>query len=273
MHAMTEIHRRREAVSSVPQPLIVKDVSKAYGGVTALQEVSFELFRDEILGIVGPNGAGKTTLIDVLTGIQRGDSGEVLLEGRRLEGGASERALAGLSRTFQHPQLSGELTVGENVGLGLLRLQAPRSWTGMALQMLGSMLPPFRSERGLNDQIAVETGRKIGLENLGAEMASTSFGTEKLAEVGRALISRPSVLLMDEPFAGLGKAEIDCILDAVERWRQNALGMIIVDHNIDLLSAICDRLLVLDSGIVIACGPPGEVFSNPEVQKAYFGGE
>lgn len=267
------MNKVREAAASSPRPLIARGLSKTYGGVTALHDVSFELLQGEILGVVGPNGAGKTTLIDVLTGIQTGDSGEVVLQGNRLEGGASERALAGLSRTFQHPQLSGELTVGENIGLGLLRLHTSRSWIGMALQMMRSMFPTVKSGRDANDPITIEIGRKIGIEGLCEDMASTSFGTEKLTEIGRALISQPSVLLMDEPFAGLGKSEIDRVVDAVERWRQNALGVIIVDHNIDLLSGICDRLLVLDSGIVIACGRPSEVFSSPHVQKAYFGRE
>ena len=267
------LKRRADAAESAVRPLTVKGVSKTYGGVTALQDVSFELLQGEILGIVGPNGAGKTTLIDVLTGIQTGDSGEVALEGRPLTGGASERALAGLSRTFQHPQLSGELTVGENVRLGLLRIIAPGSWTRMALQLLWSMGAFDKGGRDANEAATIEIGHKIGLESLDEEMANTSFGTEKLAEIGRALISQPSVLLMDEPFAGLGKTEIGRVIDAVEGWRRDALGMIIVDHNIDLLSGICDRLLVLDSGMVIACGPPAEVFASLQVQKAYFGGE
>jgi len=251
-------------------PLTVKGVSKTYGGVTALQNVSFELAHGEIMGIVGPNGAGKTTLIDVLTGIQAGDSGEVCLEGRALFGSASDRALAGLSRTFQHPQLSEGLSVGENVALGLLRLSAPRSWTGMAIRVAHDL---FSSAQSQVDEATLSVARKIGLSGLDEEMGSASFGTEKLAEIGRALVSRPSVLLMDEPFAGLGKAEINRVIDAVERWRPHALGVIVVDHNIDLLSKMCDRLLVLDSGSVIACGPPREVLAQPEVQKAYFGRE
>ena len=255
-------------------PLVVRNMNKAYGGVKALQDVSFDLLNGEILGIVGPNGAGKTTLIDVLTGIQNADSGQVLLEGQILKGAASERALAGLARTFQHPQLSTELTVGENVGLGLLRLSAPRSWAGMTILMIRSMLPSPISHKPRQDELAIrETGVRVGLQNLEEEIANSSFGTEKLAEIGRALISKPSVLLMDEPFAGLGKTDIDRVIDAVEQWRLHALGVIIVDHNIDLLSKICDRLLVLDSGVAIACGPPNEVLAEPHVQKAYFGGD
>lgn len=181
----------------------------------------------------------------------------------------------GLARTFQHPQLLAELTVGENVGLGLLRLNTPRSWVGMAVLMVRSMLPfPWRRKgRGHNGGVVQEAALKVGLEDLEEEMASASFGTEKLAEIGRALISKPSILLMDEPFAGLGKTDIDRVIDAIEQWRPHALGIIIVDHNIDLLSNICDRLLVLEAGVAIACGPPKDVLSEPQVQKAYFGGD
>lgn len=216
-------------------PFAVKGMSKTYGGVKALQGVSFDLLPGELLGIVGPNGAGKTTLIDVLTGIQSADSGEVLLEGHPLEGPASERALAGLSRTFQHPQLSMELNVGENVGLGLLRSRAPRSWAGMTGLLVRSMFSWAGRQRERDDAQSVrETARRVGLVSLEEETANVSFGTEKLAEIGRALISKPSVLLMDEPFAGLGKTEIDRVIEAVERWRPHALGIMIVDHNIDL---------------------------------------
>jgi ABC-type branched-subunit amino acid transport system ATPase component/ABC-type branched-subunit amino acid transport system permease subunit len=266
--------RRLKSSRGETAPLVAKDMNKTYGGVTALQDVSFELLNGEILGIVGPNGAGKTTLIDVLTGIQSADSGQVLLEGQALEGVASDRALAGLSRTFQHPQLSTELTVGENVGLGLFRLRAPRSWTGMTVLMIRSMLTFLRNRKGREDEFAIQgIALRVGLQNLNEEVGNVSFGIEKLTEIGRALISKPPVLLMDEPFAGLGKTDIDRVIDAIERWRPHALGVIIVDHNIDLLSKICDRLLVLDSGAVIACGPPYEVLSEPHVQKAYFGGE
>jgi branched-chain amino acid transport system ATP-binding protein len=263
------------SVQGTASPLVVKKMSKAYGGVRALQDVSFNLLDGEILGIVGPNGAGKTTLIDVLTGIQSADSGQILLEGQILEGPASERALKGLARTFHHPQLSAELTVGENVGIGLLRLNTPRSWAGMTILMIRSMLPsPWgQKRRGDDGDVVAETALKVGLEDLEEEIASASFGTEKLAEIGRALISKPSVLLMDEPFAGLGKSDIERVIDAIEQWRLHALGVIIVDHNIDLLSKICDRLLVLDSGVAIACGPPKDVLSEPQVQKAYFGGD
>ncbi len=256
-------------------PLVVKKMNKSYGGVRALQDVSFELVHGEVLGVVGPNGAGKTTLIDVLTGIQSADSGQILLEGQLLEGLASERALAGLARTFQHPQLSPELTVGENVGLGLLRLRTPRSWAGMAGMIVWSMLPSqWRRKKNLDDVgIIRKIALDMGLLGLEEETSSASFGTEKLAEIGRALISKPSVLLMDEPFAGLGKTDIERVLEAIEQWRFHALGAIIVDHNIDLLSKICDRLLVLDAGIAIACGSPKDVLSEPQVQKAYFGGD
>jgi ABC-type branched-subunit amino acid transport system ATPase component len=233
------------------------------------KEKSYKIF------VAGPYHAGKTTLIDVLTGIQSADSGQILLESQILEGPASERALTGLARTFQHPQLSAELTVGENVGLGLLRLSTPRSWAGMAILMIRSMLPSSwrRKRRGHDGGVVAEIALRVGLADLEEEIAGASFGTEKLTEIGRALISKPSVLLMDEPFAGLGKTDMDRVIDAIEQWRLRALGVVIVDHNIDLLSKICDRLLVLDSGVAIACGPPKDVLSEPQVQKAYFGGD
>jgi ABC-type branched-subunit amino acid transport system ATPase component len=144
----------------------------------------------------------------------------------------------------------------------------------MAVLMVRSMMSSPKSHKRREDELITrETASKVGLQQLEEEIGNVSFGTEKLTEIGRALISSPSVLLMDEPFAGLGKTDIDRVIEAIELFRLHAFGVIMVDHNIDLLSKICDRLLVLDSGVAIACGPPDEVLSEPHVQKAYFGGD
>jgi ABC-type branched-subunit amino acid transport system ATPase component/ABC-type branched-subunit amino acid transport system permease subunit len=263
--------------------LRISSISKRFGGLQALSQVSFEVKEGEIVGIVGPNGAGKSTLVDIITGVQEADSGDVTLTGIQLTQGPAFRAHLGISRTFQHPQLAQGLTVLENIRLGYLRVSAPRSWSGLFIWFLRNMVFRDRGEPGgvmSNKEILTEGGN-AAIENefsllsksLNAVVTDVSYGTEKLTESVRALVSSPLLLMMDEPFAGLDSASIEAIWRILRCWRSRGLGAVIVDHNVDVLRDMCDRIIVLNYGQVIAEGRPHEVLQNPEVRKAYFGDE
>ena len=277
--SLTEASRRQKApepeMSTGETLLTVKGINKGYGGLQALAEVSFEVRQGEILGIVGPNGAGKSTLIDIVTGIQEPDSGQVILDENECTEGPAFRAHRGMSRTFQHPLLAPSLTVLDNIRLGYLRDRAPRSWPGLFAWFLKNMAFGERGQVGrvVSREVEVEDHFLLLSKFFDTLVTDVSHGTEKLAESLRALISSPTLLIMDEPFAGLDAASIDSIGRTLRLWRSKGLAAVIVDHNVDVLRDMCDRMVVLNHGQVIAVGRPCDVLANPAVRRAYFGDE
>ena len=263
--------------------LTVNNISKRFGGLIALNQVSFEVKEGEILGIVGPNGAGKSTLIDIVTGIQLADSGNVFLYHSQLNQGPAMRAFLGISRTFQHPLLAQELSILENVRLGYLRNNAPHTWHGMFLWFLKNMLFKVSIEAKINqreggvlpncDASVVERSFMMIDGAWQTVVSDVSYGTEKLAESIRSLVSSPILMILDEPFAGLDHSSIEELEKIIRFWCSKGLGVAIVDHNIDVLRGMCDRMVVLNFGNVIADGQPQEVLQNPKVREAYFGEE
>ncbi len=263
--------------------LRVSNISKSFGGLRALINVSFEVREGEILGIVGPNGAGKTTLVDIITGIQEQDSGELMLGVTRLTEGPAFRAHLGISRTFQHALLAEELTVRDNIELGYLRNRAPRGRIGLLIWFLRNMiscdkgmLREVRSKKSIlqvSDELAIESEFQLLSKSLDTVVTDVSYGIEKLTESIRALVSSPPLLVMDEPFAGLDFKSVEPLWKVLWEWRSKGLAAVIVDHNVDLLRDICDRMIVLNYGQMIAEGTPHQVLENPEVRKAYFGDE
>lgn len=268
--------------------LDVEEVSKSYGGVQAVSNVSFRLRRGEILGIVGPNGAGKTSLVDVLAGVQTGDAGKVLINGTPASPGVASRARMSLSRTFQHPQVASELTVGENVALGYLRDRSPPGWVGMFLWFVRALVRGDRRKLqdpgedsdceakqnvrdGLNRQARGKLDILLSEELRESQMLNVSYGTEKLAEIARALVSRPDIILMDEPFAGLDGGSIEIVCGILKQHASQGVGLVIVDHNLDILQGLCTRMIVLDQGEKIADDVPDIVLQDERVRVAYFG--
>ena len=258
--------------------LHVDNVSKRFGGIQALRSVSFEVGEGEVLGIVGPNGAGKSTLVDVITGLQTADSGRVVLDGVDLRERTAARAASGMARTFQHPLLAPALSIRDNVELG--RASAGVSKTGLAMfaWFTSSMLRGRGHDCTSNEALGAPRGAGIEArvaallaQNWGAAASEVSYAVEKIAEIGRALIASPRVLIMDEPFAGLDRESVRTVWDVFLRSRSERLGTIVVDHNVDLLRDICDRIVVMDQGAVIAQGAPAAVLLRPEVRRAYFG--
>jgi len=241
------------AAPAIGEPVLtVSGVGVRYGGVVALEDVSFEVREGEILGLIGPNGAGKTTLVDAMSGYAR-CTGSVTLEGSSLDGKAPHhRSRAGLGRTFQGIELYDDLTVRENVVVGTTAaLTRSRGAEAPDLDRLFTIL-----------ELSAVADRPV---------AELSQGRRQLVSVARALAGRPHVVLLDEPAAGLDSAESHWLGDRLRAARAGGITVVMVEHDMGLVLDVCDRIVVLDLGKVIAVGTPEEIKTNPDVVKAYLG--
>jgi branched-chain amino acid transport system ATP-binding protein len=233
-----------------------------YGNVVALNDVTFSVQRGELMGLIGPNGAGKTTLIDALTAYTRPTSGEVVFEGAAARGVRPHRlARRGLIRTFQSVELFDDLTVQENLAVAA----QPPSLLGALGAVFG-----LGGEGGAED---VAWAMSVtGLDDVaGRYPTELSHGQRKLVGVGRALACRPSLLLLDEPAAGLDTDETLALGRRLQALPEHGVTVLLIDHDMGLVLGICDRVLVLDFGNVIASGTPAEIRANPAVIEAYLG--
>ncbi len=247
--------------------LVGRGLSKRYGGVDALVDVSFSLRAGEVLGLVGPNGAGKTTLVDLISGAQPATAGELTLRGQKLSGPASRRARAGLARTFQYPQLALELSVRDNLLLGRAARRHASVWRMVAGVPLGVLRP-----RTAEDDRAVEAlAEELFISRLDRPAGDLTLGEQRLVEVGRALGQDPLVLLLDEPFAGSDAHGVAGIADVIGQVRRRGHGVVLVDHNVDLVARLADRIMLLDRGRVAFDGDPRACLASPEMQTVYFG--
>ncbi len=236
------------------QSLRATDIRRSYAGVHALQGVTLELRRGEVLGLIGPNGAGKTTLVNIISGHDRPTSGSVTIGEQEITGWPpARRARGGLARTFQHSHAFRGLTVRENVEVAALGVGARR---GEARQRAATLLA------------------LVGLEARAETVAaSLSHGDERKLGVARALATHPAFVLMDEPAAGLPDAEVPAFAAAVRMVRDEyGAGVLVIDHNMTLVMDVCDHLHVLDQGRTLAQGTPAEIRSNIDVVSAYLGG-
>lgn len=247
--------------------LVGSGLTKRYGGVTALQDVSFSLTAGEVLGLVGPNGAGKTTLVDLISGAQPATEGLLTLRGQRLAGPASRRAKAGLARTFQYPQLALELTVAENLLLGRAARRHGTVWQMIA----GSFSGAFRPYPPADLAAVAALAEELGIDRLDRPAGDLSLGEQRLVEVGRALGQDPLVLLLDEPFAGSDAAGVTGISEVVRTVQRRGHAVILVDHNVDLVAGLVDRIMLLDRGQSVFDGSPRECLDSPQMQQVYFG--
>ncbi|WP_137722823.1 ABC transporter ATP-binding protein [Prescottella subtropica] len=256
-------------VPTVSAPLLeVCGLSKSYGGVKAVQNVSFTVGPGEVVALVGPNGAGKTTLIDIIFGTQRADAGEVRLLGRTLTGPAERRARQGLARTFQHPQVALELTAFENIVPGLYGRSIgsfPAAWKWAWLGL-------FQRPDSAIDR-AAKVAARYGIDDGTAPCGDMSLGTRRLVEVARAMASEPAVLLLDEPFASGDPESIEAITGAVRTIQEGGNGVVLVDHNVDLIRELATSVVLLNFGEVAFEGPPDACMSSPAMREVYFGEE
>ncbi|ABC24208.1 ABC transporter ATP-binding protein [Rhodospirillum rubrum] len=248
--------------------LVIQDIYKAFGGATVLEGVTLSAAAGGLSGLIGPNGAGKSTLFSIVSGFQKADAGEIFFEGHdvtRLD--VVDRVRLGMGRTFQVPREFGSLSVRENL------MAAAPDQSGESL--LSVFLRPG-AIRAQEAAIAEEADGWLDFLNLSAvadlRAASLSGGQRKLLELGRVLMLRPRMILLDEPFAGVNPVLIGEIAQKIRTLSARGIGFLIVEHNLASLSALVDHLFVIDRGTLLAEGHPAAVLADPRVREAYMGG-
>lgn len=245
----------------------IGDLEVRFGGVTALQEVKYEVPRGVIQAIIGPNGAGKTTLFNCISGRTAPTSGTISLEGREIQGLAPHRiAELGISRTFQHVALFKRMSVLENVMLG----RHPRTRCGFLAA--GFRVGGMRAEERRIHEKAFEYLDLVGLaDSAGLDAGTLPAGKQKILEIARALATEPRLLLLDEPAGGLNMRETEELGELIQEIRELGITVMLVEHDMNLIMDISDRILVLNYGKVLASGTPAEIKENSAVIEAYLG--
>ena len=256
-------------MDSVATTLKGEEISLTFGGIQVLKGLGVEFRSGEITGLIGPNGAGKTSLFNCLTGAYLPQSGSIVFSGHRLDGlPPASRARMGIVRSFQHVALTTDLTVLENVMIGVAR-NFHSGWLDAFLP-----LPRGRAEREEMRSAARSALAELGLPDVGDKMpGELPPGMLRLVEIARAIVGKPSVLLLDEPAAGLNNAETRNLMRSLRALVAPGLVMVVVEHDMDLVMSICDRIYVLNFGEIVACGTPEEIRNDPDVVRIYLGSD
>ncbi len=257
---------RRTQPSRGDALLRVEKVTKRFGGLTAVDGVSFEMNAGEILGLIGPNGAGKSTLFNVLTGALPGDGGQVLFQGRDITGaGQSRIAALGIARTFQHVKLRPSMTLVDNVLLG--------TYARTRAGFIAGALQTERHEEARATAEALSHLLRVGLAEHALDLAGNlPLGRQRLLEVARALAADPILIVLDEPAAGLRRKEKEALADLLRSLRAEGVSILLVEHDMDFVMGLVDRLVVMDFGAKLMDGTPADVRASKQVQDAYLGG-
>lgn len=264
-YAAPDTPTRSDAVATAA--LSVEKVSKSFGGLNVLQSVDFAVSPASVFGVAGPNGAGKTTLLNLLTGFGTLSSGHVSIHGQDATG-LDARAInaLGVARTFQNIRLFRGLTVQEQVEAGTYRHRK----AALLSSLVGS--PTDRRDRRASRETAEEALEVVGLAGRGEMLAETmSYGDQRRVEIARALATRPRLLMLDEPTAGMNDADWLPIAELLDKLRDDGMTVVVVEHNMRLLERSCDRVAVIAAGEVIAEDAPAPCLRRPEVRRAYFG--
>jgi branched-chain amino acid transport system ATP-binding protein len=254
-------------IENAPSLLTVDTLSKAFGGVKAIQKVSFEVEPERIQGLIGPNGAGKTTLFNLITGVYTPDSGRIIFLNTPIQGRETHELVAlGIARTFQNVELFESMTVLENVMVG----QYVRTRCGFLNAIVRT--PHMRLEERTSKEQALELLHFVGLaDQAKVRSGDLPFGWQRLLEIARALASKPKLLLLDEPAAGLNAVETKRLGELILQIKKRGISLLLVEHDMSLTMEISDRIVVLDQGRLIAEGEPREIQSNETVMAAYLG--
>ena len=258
-----------EQAKPAPGELVldVQEVRKAFGGLVAVNDVSFQIRAAEIIGLIGPNGAGKTTIFNMISGVLGLTAGSVRFRGRPLAGlPAREIARRGLARTFQHVKMIPDMTVLENVALGA----HTRGSKGVVAAML-------RLDRAEERELFREAQRQLERVGMGAHLhelaGNLAMGQQRLLEIARALCADPALLMLDEPAAGLRHQEKRGLVRVLRQLQGEGMSILLVEHDMDLVMDVCDRLVVMEFGTRLMEGTPREVQQSPQVRAAYLGTE
>src|SRR5205085_1421531 len=271
--APSKLPAKASASGNGQQPVVleVNGMTKRFGGISAVNDVTFSLHDGEILGLIGPNGAGKTTIFDILSGLLAPDGGKIRFRGVDVTNwGADRRASLGLGRSFQDARIFPTLTVAENIAIGLERHLNERDHLAALLN-----LPAVQQQE---EDVAFTVEDLIELMSLGAFrdkfVAELSTGSRRIVDLAMAIAHDPTVLLLDEPSSGIAQRETEALGPLLKRIQsETGCAMLIIEHDMPLITSVSDEIVALDLGRVLLRGTPAEVTANPTVIESYLGGD